>query len=198
MKVLIPIILGLLVVGCGGDGKQGGDSLEYNQSSTETPPAKSLVVPKIDLGDKETRDKIIAEAIDADKLEASIPLPSLNGDRKKQGEAFVYVTNPQKPYTGWSKSMHDNGQIERLIQYKNGKMDGLAAAWYSNGQKSSERTTKDDKVVTIVVWKRNGEKCSVTNFVNGNGVVVSYKDDGTENYRNTYKDGENVDIKFPD
>ena len=97
----------------------------------------------------------------------------------------------------YKATLRFRGVVEPMM-YKNGKMDGLAAAWYSNGQKSSERTTKDDKLVTIVVWKRNGEKCSVTNFANGNGVVVSYKDDGTENYRNTYKDGENVYIKFPD
>ena len=47
--------------------------------------------------------------------------------------------------------------------------------------------------MTIVVWKPNGEKCPHTNVVNGNGVMVAYRDDGTEDYRWTYKDGYRVD-----
>jgi antitoxin component YwqK of YwqJK toxin-antitoxin module len=46
--------------------------------------------------------------------------------------------------------------------------------------------------VTAVTWKPNGEKCPVTNVVNGNGVVVQYNDDGTEDYHWTYKDGKRV------
>jgi hypothetical protein len=33
----------------------------------------------------------------------------------------------------------------------------------------------------------------VTNIVNGNGVMVWYKDDGTEDRRLTYKDGELIE-----
>jgi hypothetical protein len=46
--------------------------------------------------------------------------------------------------------------------------------------------------MTVVAWKPNGEKCPVTNVVNGNGVWVWYNDDGTENSRHTFKDGEEV------
>ena len=46
--------------------------------------------------------------------------------------------------------------------------------------------------MTEVAWKPNGEKCTVTNVKEGNGVVVEYKEDGTEEYRFTYKDGERV------
>ena len=42
------------------------------------------------------------------------------------------------------------------------------------------------------------EKCAVTNVVNGNGVLVEYREDGTEKYRDTYKDGKVVETKFPD
>ena len=34
---------------------------------------------------------------------------------------------------------------------------------------------------------------TVTNMKDGNGVVVFYKADGTENFRVTYKDGEKVE-----
>ena len=72
-------------------------------------------------------------------------------------------------------------------------MDGPWTTWYSNGQKSGESTFKDGKLITAVVWKPNGEKCPDTNVVDGNGVWVWYKDDGTEDYRWTYKDGKVVE-----
>ena len=64
--------------------------------------------------------------------------------------------------------------------------------WYKNGQKLAERTFKDGKTVTVVAWKPNGEKCPVTNVVDGDGVVVWYNEDGTVLSRETYKDGERV------
>ena len=127
---------------------------------------------------KETLDEIIAEAIDW-----------LNTFR--QGKV-LYAPNEQSPYTGWAKAMWGNGQTQLLIQYKDGKMDGPSMQWHSNGQKSSELIRKDDKLITAVVWKPNGGKCPVTNVVDGNGVVVVYNEDGTEDRRTTYKDGEIV------
>jgi len=106
-------------------------------------------------------------------------------------EAIDWTEKPSD-YTGWVRSVYDNGQIEWLTQYKDGKQDGLQTWWYSNGQKEAERTFKDGKLVTVVVWKPNGERCPVTNIVDGNGVEVWYNDDGTESSRFTYKDGEIV------
>ena len=69
----------------------------------------------------------------------------------------------------------------------------LQTSWDPNGQKRKELNYKDGKLMTIVVWKSNGEKCPDTNVVNGNGVVVAYNEDGTKMLRETYKDGEVVD-----
>ena len=137
---------------------------------------------KIDLGDPETLDKIAAEAIDYKKLEW----------RGEEGEELLYAPDPNTPYTGWEKKMHDNGQVEWLIQVKDGKRDGLATKWYSNGQKMGEGNFKNGKLWTAVGWKPNGEK-SETNVVKGNGVVVDYNDDGTEKRRDTFKDGVKVE-----
>ncbi len=146
--------------------------------------------------------KIIAEAIDEGKLQ-------------RRGGKY-YAPNQETPYSGWTKAIRDNGTIYGLIQFKDGKgdgpetrwynnrqkfyernckdgkVDGLETAWYPNGQKMCEKTYKDGKMMTVVRWKPNGEKCPVTNVVDGNGVVVIYDDDGTEGYRQTYKDGRPV------
>ncbi len=69
--------------------------------------------------------------------------------------------------------MRDNGQIEGVGQWKDGKSDGLTIWWYPNGQKRSEDIYKDGKLLTAIGWKPNGEKCPHTNVVDGNGVGVS-------------------------
>ena len=153
-KLLAAMLVALLMAGCGGP----------------------------DLDDKETLDKIIAEAIDGNTLQG----------RGKEGEVLAYAPNQQTPYTGWAKEMYDNGQVRELSQYKDGKADGLGIEWYEIGQKEWEHTNKDGKLVTAVAWKPNGEKCPVTNVVNGNGVWVRYSPVGTEWIRFTFKDGEQV------
>ena len=161
--------------------------------------------PNVD--DPETLDKIMAEAIDSDKLQK----------RGKGDEKLIYAPNEQTPYTGRSKRMFGNGQIRGLYSYKDGKIDGLVTEWYENGQKRGEGNCKDGKkdgpvtewyengqkrgegnckdgkLMSCVIWKPNGEKCPVTDLKDGNGITVSYNDHGTEMYRTTYKDGEEVD-----
>jgi hypothetical protein len=135
-------------------------------------------------------DKIIAEAIDYEKLEVG---------RVELGETLAYAPN-QSPgesslpvtYTGWVKETFDDGRIRSLVHYKDGKPDGMATAWYENGQRRNESNWEDGKLWAAVAWKPNGKKCPVTNVVNGNGVVVYYNDKGTEVDRETYRDGEYV------
>ena len=180
---LFALFVALLMVGCGGEAKKPAEDMtESNQSSAKTPPAKSLQVAKIDLDDRETRDKIIAEAIERDKLQK----------QGTKGEE-LYAPNDKAAYTGWVKLMYPNGQIMILGQIKDGKQDGLVTKWYENGQKSQEENYKDYKLMSAVGWKPNGEKCPVTNVKDGNGVWVWYKEDGTESFRKTYKNGEIVE-----
>ena len=172
-KLLAAMFVALLMVGCGGDGKSGSDSSESNQSSAET----------IDLDDKETLDGIIAEAIDWGKLQ----------EKGEEGDQLYYAPNQQIPYTGWVKVMWGNEQVRLLAQYEDGKGDGLFTSWHENGQKDSEGNYKDGKLMTVVAWKPNGKKCPATKLIDGNGVVLWYKKDGTEELRQTYKDSIKVD-----
>ena len=184
---LFALFVALLMVGCGGEAKKPAEDMtESNQSSAKKPPAKSLQVAKIDLDDRETRDKIIAEAIERDKLQK----------QGTKGEE-LHAPNDQAAYTGWVKLMYPNGQIMILGQIKNGKQDGLVTKWYENGQKRQEENYKDYILMSAVGWKPNGEKCPVTNVKDGNGVWVWYKEDGTESFRKTYKNGKIVEELTP-
>jgi antitoxin component YwqK of YwqJK toxin-antitoxin module len=110
-----------------------------------------------------------------------------NGQKKREGN---YKDGKQE---GLETAWWENGQKRWESTFKDGKEDGLETWWYSTGQKDSEHTYKGGKLMTAVVWKPYGEKCPETNVVDGNGIVVGYREDGTEQSRTTYKDGEEVD-----
>ena len=102
---------------------------------------------------------------------------------------------PDTPYTGRAVSFyHDDYEGQQKVEgnYKDGNIHGIWMEWYENGLKSAERNQKDGKLISAESWKPNGEKCPVTNVKDGNGVVVEYNTDGTEEFRITFKDGEPV------
>jgi len=183
------LVVGLLVWLLGGERgvqdaqeKEAEASPQSNPSPAAPPGAKIVQVGKIDLNNPKTRKKIVAKAIKGKKLQF----------RGKEGEKLWYAPNQQKPYTGWKKWIHDNGRLVGLSQFKNGKLDGLRTWWYPNGRKKAERTYKDGKLWTAVRWKPNGEKCPVTNVLNGNGVVVQLHPKGPVHLSTTFKDGKIV------
>ena len=173
------VLVAGLLAGCGEEAQEEAKR-EWSRVEQEEEEAKRIA-KSIGWHDY----KIIAEAIEWVELSANFTW----GD-DHFGKHFA--PNQQTPYTGWVKRMHNNGQIVWLTQFKDGGHVGPSTEWYNNGQKRSETTFKDGGPVTIVVWKPNGEKCPDTKLVDGNGVWVWYKDDGTEDYRWTYKDGVKV------
>ena len=110
-----------------------------------------------------------------------------NGQMEKE------VTYKDGKKDGLLTEWYGNGQKRAELNYKDDKEDGLTTLWYENGQKQGEGTYKGDKLMTVVIWKPNGEKCPETNLVDGNGIAVFYNGDGTENRRQTCKDGDWVD-----
>ena len=103
-KLLTAMFVALLMVGCGEDTKKpAGDSPESNQTSAESPPAKTAEVGGIDLDDNETRNRIIAEAIDSGKLQRRQSEEAIAYDTRR-GWGFgtlAYAPNKQTPYSGW-------------------------------------------------------------------------------------------------
>jgi antitoxin component YwqK of YwqJK toxin-antitoxin module len=89
-------------------------------------------------------------------------------------------------YTMW----YENGQWRRTGNHMDGKMDGIWTHWYENGQQRDELFYIDGFKESAIVWKPNGEKCSMTDVKAGNGIMVKYMDDGTDWLRISYKYGE--------
>ena len=88
-------------------------------------------------------------------------------------------------WTSW----YANGQKQLEQTLNSGKLDGPARRWYENGKIKDECIYKDGRIISIVVWKPNGERCLLTNLVEGNGLWVRYKQDGSEDWRSNYRDG---------
>jgi antitoxin component YwqK of YwqJK toxin-antitoxin module len=109
-----------------------------------------------------------------------------NGQKKT--EANYREGKQDGPVIGW----YNNGQKRWESTFKAGKEDGLETWWYSTGQKKWEGNYKEGKLWTAIGWKPNGEKCPVTNILNGNGVIVWYEEDGAVSHRQTYKAGKIV------
>jgi len=140
-----------------------------------------------DLDDKETLDGIIAEAIDEEKLQK----------RGQKGEELRYAPNEDTPYTGWTKAMWGNGQIKFLMQYKDGKMDGLGTRWYENGQKQAEGNYKDGKLDGLWTdWYENGQKELEANWKDDKeeGLWTSWYENGQKESEQNYKEGKPMSV----
>ena len=173
---LFALFVALLMVGCG----ESPTPSDHSDSSTTTEVPES---PKtIDLDDNKTRYKIIAEAINWDNLQK----------RGTKGEELYYAPSDQTPYTGWAKTMHDNGQIWSLIQMKNGKLDGLGSSWHDNGQKEWEATFKDGKESgPFTIWYENGNKSDEMHFSEGkqDGPYARWYMTGQMRFQGVYSKG---------
>ena len=88
---------------------------------------------------------------------------------------------------------YDNGQKKWEGMFMDGVQDGLMTSWYESGQKRGEVNFFSGKVMSAKVWKPTGEKCPVSNVKDGNGVLLGYNEDGTEKFRQTFKEGQVVE-----
>ncbi|MDC0158000.1 toxin-antitoxin system YwqK family antitoxin [Verrucomicrobia bacterium] len=142
----------------------------------------------LDLDDKDTRDRIIAEAIEEGKLRL----------RWKQRELLHYAPEQQMPYSGWTKSFYDNGQIKALTRHQHGKKDGLSIKWHENGQKSFTARFREDKPVDFwIKWYENGQKEREVNFKDGkqDGLWTSWYENGQKEREMNFKVGKLMSVE---
>ena len=181
--ILLSLFVGLLMVGCGevvdSSKLQDRDGVTYlpNEETPFTGRAESFYGN----GQKESE-----ENYKDGKADGLWSWWYENGQKKAE---INYKDGIDR---GLATAWYENGQKKSEENVKYGKYHGLWTRWYENGQKKWEENYKDGKLISAESWKPNGEKCPVTNLKGGNGVWVSYNDDGTEYKRYSYKDGERV------
>ena len=164
------------------------DQLEYRDGLQyfEEKPFTGVAVAKYDNGQKR------AEGTFKDGKQHDLWAEWYENGRKK----WEWTFKDGKQH-GLQTSWYENGQKESEHTCKDGKEHGLATSWYENGLKKAEFIWKDSKLVTTTVWKPNGEKCSDTNVVDGNGIVCVYHDNGQKKEEWTFKDGKVISSKEP-
>lgn len=154
----------------------------------------SLVIASIALAEEPaTADKgpdIDDPKILAEILEGAADKTKIH-QRGKKGEELRYLVNTEIPFTGWSKSMHGNGQVECLACYENGKKHGLDTEWYENGQKGWEHNYKNNMLEgKTTSWYENGQKKIEATYVDGNqhGLFTTWYENGQKNIEANYQD----------
>jgi hypothetical protein len=123
-------------------------------------------------------------------------------ERKRGGNTFAWLPNGDEcPITNLKEGNgilveydYYNGKERYRSVYENDKLKSrFTTSWYyKTDQKRSTHEYADSSnklIISIESWKPNGDKCPITNFKDGNGVLVIYNSDGTEYSRITYKKG---------
>jgi antitoxin component YwqK of YwqJK toxin-antitoxin module len=199
---LFALFVALPMFGCG-------------ESSAPSDPVES---PKaIDLDDKETREKIAAEAIEMDE------------EKFQMRGGLIYASNQQTPYTGWVKELRDAYHLNEktgkwvvaLVHVKDGKpivttifrrdgskkdqnnfTDGkvtMRSRWYTDGSKR-ELNVKDGKKYGLSThWYDNGQKEAEVNWKDGKLMsAVAWKRNGEKCPVTNVKDGTGVIVYYND
>ena len=112
--------------------------------------------------------------------------------------------------SGWAKQTYDNGQVKVMAEFTDGSVTRLKQ-WQENGIPMWDIGYTKGKVSQSDVplescwdsnfslhnglftsWYENGQKQYEINYKDGKeeGLTVYYNEDGTEDYRETYKNGE--------
>jgi hypothetical protein len=172
MKKALLMFAALLVAGCGEKSSSEGsesasESAEPSGDTAKPPPAEPPVAESPSgepsespnsLSDADV-ERLLKEAVERDSLE--------------ERDGLIYQNN--EPFSGWGKMMYDSGQVQLLVQLKDGKQDGLNTMWHENGQKWGEGTSKDGKADGLsTMWHENGQKRSEGTFKDGEEVSAKH------------------------
>ena len=161
---LFVLFVSLLMVGCG-ESSQPSGGVEMNDTAPESPnPSES-----VNTTDSAPKKDAIETAVKWSKLQEGLT-------------AYFYPAGGG-PFSGYAKETYENGQVKKLVQFKNGKEDGPATYWNENGQKASEVNYKDGKPDGLWTWwYENGQKKETLNYKDGkkDGIAILYNEDGTE------------------
>ena len=159
------------------------------------------------LDDPKVREKVLAEAIEYDKLQTR---------RAPSGEELPYAPNQEQPYSGWVKSdswdiidtayddfdnenisymtqdLHvgDPGGME-LAQYQHGKLHGSYINWWDSNQQNVFRCAfMNGKLHGLVtMWYENGQKTLEGTCKSGlmNGRWTTWDENGQKRMEGTWK-----------
>ena len=110
-------------------------------------------------------------------------------------DGITYHQDTNEPVTGIIQSFHENGQLRRRQNYKDGKRDGLQETFHDNGQLEVRHNYKDGKPDGL--WDsfhENGQLWIRGNYKDGkqDGLTEFFDEEGNLSITFTYRNGELV------
>ena len=111
-------------------------------------------------------------------------------ERGEYGDEIAYIKGSDTPYTG-TQIGYWKGEKVSETNYKDGKKDGPATAWYSSGEKHEEGNYKDGEMEGLHVrWHKNGQKETEGNYKDGkaDGLFVEWYENGQKLMKGNFKD----------
>ena len=107
-----------------------------------------------------------------------------------QTTGIAYVQGEQVPFTGEIEVKFDNGQVQALMEIKDGLLDGKTVTYFPNGKVQSRENYKGgyEEGVNIIYYD-NGQ-VEYEKYVKENGTVVyekHYHPTGKLDFEATYK-----------
>ena len=163
-----------------------------------TPPATvSTVVPKVPEGESDPESTTGEKNDEEPVVAVRTRVVDESRIQYRGTENLIFLPNSVAPYSGVVQSFWPNGQKSKEFSVVEGITQGSIETWYENGQKREEFTMNSGKVVSVEVWRPNGEKCPVSLIEQGTGVYVWYMSDGSERERIRYVDGQPVVFDNP-
>ena len=110
-----------------------------------------------------------------------------------------YQQDSQKPYSGKTFKLYNNGNKDTDGNWKDGVMNGKWTYWYENGQKEYEKTYKDGKPLNGLqtYWYENGQMSfkGTFEYERPHGLVTKWYENGQKESEGTYMDGELISEK---
>ena len=174
MKKLLLLFAALLVAGCGE--KSSSEGLE---SASEKPRGE----PSADAAKPSPADPPVAESLREAPSESTNSLSDADVKRLLEEAVefesltlrnLLFVQN-NEPCSGWVKKMYSSGELESLLELKDGKMHGRVIEWYESGQKWFQGTHKDEKPDGLwIYWHENGQKKAELRHKDGVEVAGKY------------------------
>ncbi len=105
---------------------------------------------------------------------------------------IAYEVNVEQEFTGKFLKKYESGKKEVELNFKDGKVNGLATIWHENGQKKYEGNYQNNKAYGLwTFWYKNGQKEDEGNYKDDkqHGLVTFWHENGQERAKIDFKDG---------
>lgn len=108
---------------------------------------------------------------------------------------LICLIGENNPYTGILVSYYEGSQLEAIMTYRNGLLEGERVIYYRNGLIKSKETYRDGKKEGFsLIYYDNGKPMIKTQYVNGkkHGEKILYNKNGLVRETISYKKGRKI------